>query len=143
MLLHRIKNPRTIYNGMNAAVTYDEDGAAETRWGMAWCEDGAEVRVEWSDEGYAPYHAVEDFSPEAESWIEVDLHDPVTALQILLRYREVFPSLWMQTAESSVASGLLYTTQSALERRATALNALLTRLDAVPEVKEVSDADPS
>lgn len=97
MHLYRIKNPRTIYSGMNACVSYTEDGVNETRWGSAYREerysvegdDGIDVRVEWAEEGYAPYHMVEDFTTEAESWVEVDLHDPVTALQILLRYREI------------------------------------------------------
>lgn len=147
MCLYRIRNPRTLYNGMNAAITYYEDGKTETRWGTAWREeggypgDGPEVtaRVEWAEDGYAPYHTVEDYTPEAESWIKIDLHDPVTALQILLRFRDVFSPGAMFYEEQDVLLDLLHDSPSALASRTTALNILLARLDAVPEVKEVGE----
>jgi len=155
MLLHRIKNPRTIYNGMNVAVTYDEGGTTETRWGLARQEKqcgapgaGGElrpfVRFEWIEDNCdAPYRAVEDFTAEAESWIEIDLHDPVTALQILLRCRDTLGPGVMFHEEQDVLVDLLHDSPAAVARRTTALTILLARLDAVSEEKEGSDADPS
>ena len=126
MFPYRLKSNNPVYrNGMNAILaTASGKYTAVEIYHIDDTEDGLLVYFEGEPEvGHA--HSVQAEGTD----FEIDLHDPIIALQILLRFVAIKGHEAQYYTRKRIRDELLYDDKEALDRRAHSLLLLLAEID--------------
>jgi len=129
---YRLKTARPLPdNYIPAKVTQTRPGlTSEVDHGVVWrCDpsrDGAEPSIYVYGDRYI---RIDPTSPKETAFVELDLEDPVVALQLLLRYRELLGNGSDFVRQLDILSSLIATDDGGKARRRMFLYNLLLEID--------------